>query len=301
MKMIAALLALLCVNAHADLWFEQLVTVQLQGQPTRTSSKEVSVQQSRFRADSQSAPGGERGLMIANERGFFSCAPAMKTCFKKRYNDGIYSIFGYSPEGLNVLSVTVTYTGTRRKLQGFTCDDYKVERVMETESDDFTDGTRTTTSELSCYSPKFAQMFPPQAWQAVKQGIDASKYSAQVKKALLDEWALGMPMKRKITSKSTSKDKKTPLPSMTLEESVTQVKTGTLNHHIFFVPKDFTVHDGDQMMSNAKQMRRSVNEFTANAIRPSLGPAQLKKIRELRNSGKLSKEEQAQIDLILNK
>jgi hypothetical protein len=300
MKIIAVFLALICVNAHADLWFKQLVTINLQGEPPRTSSKEVGVQKSRLRADSQSAPGGERGLMIANERGFFSCAPAMKTCMKKRYNDGIYSIFGYSPEGLKLLSVTMTYTGTRRKLHGFICDDYKVERVMETESDDFTDGTRTTTSEISCYSPKFAQMFPPEAWRAVKHGIDTNNYSPQVKKALLDEWALGMPMKRKITSTSTSKDKKTPLPSMTLEESVTQVKTGTLNHHLFFVPKDFTVHDADQITDNTKQMRRSMNEFTAKAVRPTLGPEQLKKLKELRNSGQLSKEQQTQIDLILN-
>jgi|GEM_PF-5016133 len=300
MKNIAAFLALFCVNAHADLWFKQLVTVNLQGEPPRTSSKEVCVQRTRLRADSQSAPGGELGLMIANERGFFSCAPAMKTCMKKRYNDGIYSMFGYSPEGLKLLSVTMTYTGTRRKLLGLTCDDYKVERVMETESDDFTDGTRTTTSELSCYAPKFAQMFPAEAWQAIKKGIDSSKHSPQVKKALLDEWALGMPMKRKITSKSTSKDKKTPLPSMTLEESVVQLKTGTVNHHLFFVPKDFTVHDADQIMDTAKQTRRSMNEFTANAVRPALGPEQLKMLRQMRNNGQLTREQQKQIDLILN-
>jgi hypothetical protein len=66
--------------------------------------------------------------MIANEHGFFSCNPAMKTCMKKRYNDCIYSLFGYSPEGLKLLSVTMTYTGNRRKINGFTCDDYKVEK-----------------------------------------------------------------------------------------------------------------------------------------------------------------------------
>jgi hypothetical protein len=55
-----------------------------------------------------------------------------------------------------------------------------------------------------------------------------------------------------------------------------------------------------QLTGNAKQMRRSMNEFTAKAFRPSLGPEQLKKLKELRNSGQLSKEQQAQIDAILN-
>lgn len=300
MKIIAALLAIVCINAHADLWYKQLVTVNVQGEPPRTSSKETSIQKSLLRADSQSAPGGELGLLIANEHGFFSCNPAMKTCMKKGYNDGIYSLFGYSPEGLNLLSVKMTYTGNRRKLHGFICDEYKVEKVMETESDDFTDGIKTTSSEISCYSKQFAQLFPPEALKAMKKGIDSSKYSPQVKKALHDELALGMPVKRKMSSHSTSKDKKTPIPSMTLEESVTQVKSGTLNPNIFFVPKNFTVHDADQFMNKAKQMRSSMNQFTGKAIRPSLGPEQLKKLKELRNSGQLSKEQQAQIDAIFS-
>lgn len=186
---------LLSTLTLGDVILKQRMRSSMENKQTESLST-VSIKGTRFRAEVEGTIEGksQKTIILSDEKGTHSCTSINQTCIKL---EG-FSIFSpnFGGSDFRITRLLTKPTGKTQTVAGFSCTEYHVERDFNT----------MQSKEKNCYSKDAKAQLPLEFLKQGEKMVGSLAANPQVKKSLLGEFELGIPLKQSHNMSGSNSD-----------------------------------------------------------------------------------------------